>query len=378
MSKKIKFDSIATHITDRAKPALSGDLPYVGLEHLDSDSLKIRRWGHPSDVSGDKLAFTVGDVIFAKRRAYQRKAAVAEFAGICSAHAMVLRAKSDVCLPEFLPFFIQSDVFMKRAEAISVGSLSPTINWKTLAEEEFWVPSLAEQKRLVGVLGKVEAAMEKVETLQAAADKCLASVIATAMKSFETKGSQRLGDCAEVAYGLTVDAKRRISKDEVPYLRVANVQRNHINLTEIKSVGRMKGDDGYQLHAGDILVVEGHADPKEIGRAAMWTDDGTEMLHQNHLIRVRCGDKLRPRYACEVLNSSHGRHYFSARAKSTSGLNTINSSVVKDFSLPIPSLREQDAALAQIAQCHDAVASSQVRGMKMRQMKTMLLQSAFQ
>ena len=83
---------------------------YVGLEHLDSESLTIRRWGAPSDVDATKLRFWAGDIIFGRRRVYQRKLAVADFDGICSAHAMVLRAKPAVALPEFLPFFMQSDL----------------------------------------------------------------------------------------------------------------------------------------------------------------------------------------------------------------------------------------------------------------------------
>ena len=90
--------------------------------------------------------FAAGDIIFGRRRVYQRKLGVAHFDGICSAHAMVLRAKPDVVLPEFLPFFMQSDLFMERAKEISVGSLSPTINWKTLAKEEYALPPLSLSK----------------------------------------------------------------------------------------------------------------------------------------------------------------------------------------------------------------------------------------
>jgi type I restriction enzyme, S subunit len=123
-----------------------------GLEHLDPSMLHLRKWGHPSDVTGQKLAFKKGDVIFGRRRAYQRKLAVAGFDGICSAHAMVVRAKPKMILPEFLPFFLQSDIFMDRAIEISVGSLSPTINWKTLRVQEFPLPPLDEQKRIAEIL----------------------------------------------------------------------------------------------------------------------------------------------------------------------------------------------------------------------------------
>ena len=100
---------------------------------------------------GQKLRFRKGDIIFGKRRAYQRKLAVAEFDGICSAHAMVIRAKAEAVLPGFLPFLMRSDMFMERAMAISVGSLSPTINWTTLKVQEFALPPTAEQRRLADI-----------------------------------------------------------------------------------------------------------------------------------------------------------------------------------------------------------------------------------
>ena len=160
-----RFDQMATNVNVRIdNPSESGMEHYVGLEHLDADSLKIRRWGTPDDVEATKLMFKKGDIIFGRRRAYQRKLGVAEFDGICSAHAMVLRAKPDVVLPEFLPFFMQSDLFMNRAVEISVGSLSPTINWKTLAEQEFALPPINDQKGLVEVFqaaGEITSALHE-------------------------------------------------------------------------------------------------------------------------------------------------------------------------------------------------------------------------
>ncbi len=151
--RRWRFEDIAASINQRVDdPTKAGVDYYVGLEHLDSDSMKIRRWGSPEDVSATKLLFEPGDVIFGRRRAYQRKLGVAEFRGIASAHSLVLRAKPNVALPEFLPFFMQSDLFMERAQRISVGSLSPTINWRTLAKEEFALPPLDEQRRLTSIL----------------------------------------------------------------------------------------------------------------------------------------------------------------------------------------------------------------------------------
>lgn len=159
--KMVKFGDVVHNIAQRIDPADAQTDVYVGLEHLEPDTLHLRQWGHPSDVTGQKLVFKKGDVIFGRRRAYQRKLALAECDGICSAHAMVIRAKQDMILPEFLPFFLQSDMFMERAVQISVGSLSPTINWKTLKEQMFPLPPLEEQKRLAELLWAADEAVEK-------------------------------------------------------------------------------------------------------------------------------------------------------------------------------------------------------------------------
>jgi hypothetical protein len=164
-----RFDQLADQINQRVMPAEAEVDRYVGLEHLDPDSLRIRRWGDTSEVESTKLLFQPGDIIFGKRRVYQRKVAVADFAGFCSAHAMVLRAKPDTVLPEFLPFLMQSDLFMERALSISVGSLSPTINWKALAKEEFLLPPIQEQARLVETIGAAAGSRERLLDLKASA-----------------------------------------------------------------------------------------------------------------------------------------------------------------------------------------------------------------
>ncbi|RJP59613.1 MAG: restriction endonuclease subunit S [Deltaproteobacteria bacterium] len=149
--EKIKFEKIALNISERVEPQKTTLDTYVGLEHLDPDSLVVARTGKPGDVIGTKLKIYKGDIIFGKRRAYQRKVAVSHFDGIASAHSMILRANEKHIEKEFLPYFMQSDVFMNRAVQISEGSLSPTIKWKTLASQEFYLPKKEKQKELTKV-----------------------------------------------------------------------------------------------------------------------------------------------------------------------------------------------------------------------------------
>ena len=189
---RVAFGDVAVSVNDRIdNPLDAGVERYVGLEHLDSESLAIRRWAPPTAVTATKLLFRRGDIIFGRRRVYQRKLAVADFDGICSAHALVLRAKSNVVSAEFLPFFMQSDSFMRRAEAISVGSLSPTINWRTLASEEFALPPLDEQHRISAILRECDRATQALHALVEAMRVAQASVFDTLLANSITRSVVR-------------------------------------------------------------------------------------------------------------------------------------------------------------------------------------------
>lgn len=150
--KKYRFDQIAKNISERVEPSTTDLEIYVGLEHIDSESVHIKRYGKREDVNGTKLRCYPGDVIFGRRRAYQRKAAIVEFDGFCSAHSLVLRANPEVIHPNLFPFFLHSDTFMHRAVDISVGSLSPTINWGDLKKQEFILPPIDQQEQITELL----------------------------------------------------------------------------------------------------------------------------------------------------------------------------------------------------------------------------------
>lgn len=163
---KVRFDEIAENITDRIeKPNESGLEYYIGLEHLDTDQIRIKRFGSTEDVKATKFLCKKGDIIFGKRRSYLRKVAVTDRDAVVSAHSMVIRPKGDSIVPEFLPCFMQSSIFWKTAHAISEGSMSPTIKWKTMAKQEFWIPTIEEQKKMSEVLWSIEENSEKMKRL---------------------------------------------------------------------------------------------------------------------------------------------------------------------------------------------------------------------
>ena len=159
---KVRFDALAENIVEHVEvPSKSGYDRFIGGDYLDPGSLKITRWGSTDDVEAQKLLFKKGHILFGKRNAYLRKVAYADFDGVCSAHMLVLQAKPDYIIEEFLPFFMQTDQFWERALMISEGSMSPTIKWKILAQQEFVIPPKDEQRRIADILWAVDETIER-------------------------------------------------------------------------------------------------------------------------------------------------------------------------------------------------------------------------
>jgi len=287
--RMVRFDEIAENVTERVEPAdaaAEGIERYVGLEHLDSESLKIRRWGTPDDVIGTKLRFKAGDIIFGRRRCYQRKLAVADFDGICSAHAMVLRAKENLVEADFLPFFMQSDMFMERALAISVGSLSPTINWRTLKVQEFPLPPRAEQRRIADILWAVEKSIWRYSEVISHVQKARTALVDHACAQGLRDGwrSVCLGDiCIEKgAYGANAAAKP-YDRSRPRYVRITDIDENG-ELIPDDPVTADVHDDSYMLADGDLLFAR---TGNTVGKVFLYRHEHGPCIYAGYLVRFR-------------------------------------------------------------------------------------------
>lgn len=331
-----RFDQMATNVNVRIdNPSESGMEHYVGLEHLDADSLKIRRWGTPNDVEATKLMFKKGDIIFGRRRAYQRKLGVAEFDGICSAHAMVLRAKPEVVLPEFLPFFMQSDLFMNRAVEISVGSLSPTINWKTMAAQEFVLPPLNEQSRLATTLAAQTDVIETKQEVLIALERCLKSTRAQILsegllgKIDETTGlpvgwsREPLGNLVEFLDHKRVpikEADRSKRRGEYPYYGASGV---------IDSI------DDYLFDEDLILVGEDGANVLDRSSPLAFKVSGKIWVNNHaHVLRVLAPNNID--YLVDYLESITYKPYVTGTAQPK-----LNKAALSGVPVPVPNGEEQ-------------------------------------
>ena len=222
---KYRFDQIAINSTEKKKPAEEDRFTYLGLEHLDSGTLRVTRFGTEVAPVGEKLVMHKGDVLFGKRRAYQKKVAIAPFDGIFSAHGMVLRPKEDVIDKDFFPLFISSDYFLDAAIKISVGSLSPTINWHDLKELEFELPDLAAQHKLAEILWSINDTMEAYKNLISATDELVKSQFMEQFGSYlgdETRCATVEQVCTVFADGDWIESKDQ-ADDGIRLIQTGNV-----------------------------------------------------------------------------------------------------------------------------------------------------------
>ena len=157
----------------KQKVPVGQELPTVGLEHLDPGEVELAHWDEGVETTFTK-AFSKGQVLFGRRRAYLRKAAVAPFDGICSGDITVIAPKDNVS-PRLLPFIIQNDALFEHAVTNSAGSLSPRVKWQSLSQFEFELPSIAKQEELADILWTAQETRSHYRQLLTACDDVVKS-----------------------------------------------------------------------------------------------------------------------------------------------------------------------------------------------------------
>ncbi len=148
--------------------------PTVGLEHLIPEEITLTAWDE-NRVNTFTKVFRKGNVLFGRRRAYLKKAAVAPFDGICSGDITVIEAKPDRILPELLPFIIQNDALFSFAVSKSAGSLSPRIKWEHLKNFEFELPDMNHQRKLADLLWAMDTTKKAYQKLIKTTDELVKS-----------------------------------------------------------------------------------------------------------------------------------------------------------------------------------------------------------
>ena len=337
-----RFDDIAFNSKEKKKPTEEDKYTYIGLEHLDSGSLTVTRWGADVAPTGEKLVMRKGDVLFGKRRAYQKKVAIAPFDGIFSAHGMVLRPKESVITKDFFPLFISSDYFLDEAIKISVGSLSPTINWSDLKELKFDLPSLEEQKRIAPLILAAIDTKNAYKKLLLKIDELVKSQFIEMFGDPESalRSTHTISEVADVQVGIVIKPTRFYANgtDGVKAFRSLNIGPMSIKDDDwvYFTHEAMKETQRTVAHTGDVLIVRS-GNP---GTSCVVPPEYNGCNVIDLIIAHPMTDKVLPEYLCAFTNMPHGKNQIDAQQRGVAQKH-FNVGMYNNLKLILPSIEKQ-------------------------------------
>ena len=334
---KYRFEQIAINSTEKKKPVEEDRFTYLGLEHLDSGSLKVTRFGSDVAPIGEKLVMRKGDVLFGKRRAYQKKVAIAPFDGIFSAHGMVLRPNVEVIDPDFFPLFISSDYFLDAAIKISVGSLSPTINWRDLKILEFDLPDLETQRKLAAVLWSINDTMESYKKLISATDELVKSQFMEQFGNLDSNTKhypiKKLSEIADYWNGLTYKPTDTVQDGTgILVLRSSNIQNGALSFDDnVRVTCPIK--EKLFVKENDILLSSRNGSAALVGKTALIKGLTEPMTFGAFMMIIRSSyyPFLKTYFEMPVFRKQI--------STGTSTINQITGKMLNDISIPVPELK---------------------------------------
>ena len=313
-----------------------------------------------------------GDFVLNNQQAWRGSVGVSDFSGIVSPAYLVLTlSKQYLARYANLLFRDQSMVDQYLICSKGVGSIQRNLYWPHLKRVGVVVPPPDEQAAIVRFLnwaiGRLERAIRAKRKVIALLNEQKQAIIHRAVTRglapsvpLKNSGVPWLGEIPKhwevlpLKGACVVQSGITLGKDytghalsEYPYLRVANVQAGHVNLSVVKSI-RVTNAEATRcmLQSGDVLMTEG-GDLDKLGRGCVWNGQISPCLHQNHVFAVRPDpSRLEPRFLAALLGTSYARAYFQSTAKQTTNLAATNKTKLGMLKVLLPGVEEQQQILA--------------------------------
>jgi len=248
----------------------------------------------------------------------------------------------------FFKWLALSGQFARGSRGVGIHHLGA----KALSEWNVPVPPLPEQDRIVAAIeeqfSRLDAGVAALERVHQNLSRMRSAAFALIANSVDARVT--LGEIADVVGGVTKDAKRQSDPSfvEVPYLRVANVQRGYLDLSVVTTIRVPTTTVGkLRLEPGDILFNEG-GDRDKLGRGWIWEAKIKDCIHQNHVFRARLlTDKFDPKFV-SMHGNTFGRMWFEKMGKQTTNLASLNLTTLKSFPVPNLPIERQREIVAEV------------------------------
>lgn len=282
--------------------------------------------------------------------------------------------------PEYLAYWLEWS--RRRLVELASGATFKEINKSTLKKLPIPLPPLKEQRRIVSLLDRAADIRRRADAARAKARAIIPALFldmfgdpATNPKGWPT---QRLAELADIGSGLTKGRKLNGSATiPTPYLRVANVQADRLDLSQIKLIDATEDDrQRCRLATNDLLMTEG-GDIDKLGRCAIWRGQIDLCLHQNHVFRVRMGKSVVPAFAQAFMQCEAARGYFLRVAKRTTGIASINKTQLGKLPVWVPPLPLQSTFANQAQRLETTVGALDAAATRAKEMAEALSNQVF-
>lgn len=374
--KKYRFDQVCRQVNEATKdPAAEGLDHVIGLEHIEPNNLHITHWDTLEKETTFTRKFKKGQVLFGRRRAYQRKVAYAVFDGICSGDILVFEAIEKVMLPELLPFLIQSEGFFQKALATSAGSLSPRTKFKELADYEFLLPPKAEQKRLAELLWAADEVVEKEKREKSQLDLYRQSKLKSIFQSANT--FVRLKDLpikeinglwkTEDSDSIEVSVIRSTEFSDYGTICFDRLEPMPVKISQYKT---------RKLLPSDIVVERSGGGPDQpVGRVCYFEKEDGEYSFSNFTscIRVSNNNVILPKYLFYFLEYYWEMGGTDRIQNQTTGIRNLDYELYKMTKIPMLTINEQKQAINVIDQIQQSIFASKAQIEQSQQIKQELI-----
>ena len=315
------------------------DVPIVGLEHLISQELRFTDYEVNTDNTFTK-SFRKGQILFGRRRAYLKKAAIAEIDGVCSGDITVIEAIPGKVDSQLLPFIIQNDRLFDFAVSRSAGGLSPRVKWEHLADYELELPSIEEQRVLAKKLWAAYELKEAYKKMIAAIDEMVKSQFIEMSKAWPV---MKLNGHVDIIRGVSYkpsDVVSSLDANSVGILRANNIANGEINTNEMVYVDQSRVSDAQRIRIGDIIVCASSGSQSLVGKAAINKNLTREYAHGAFCLLIRCNNTILPKYLNIYLQTALYRNQIESLSCGSNILN-IKAGHLTSLDIPIPDIKQQ-------------------------------------
>lgn len=382
--RQVKFGDVVQLSKARSQDPLADGIDrYVGLEHLEPSDLRIRSWGNVADGVTFTSVFKPGQVLFGKRRAYQRKVAVADFSGVCSGDIYVLETTDPkVLLPELLPFICQTDAFFDHAVGTSAGSLSPRTNWTSLADFEFVLPPIDEQTRVVAAMAAYDECFESCRALQDSGRVLLQSLLDRMWSKFP---SQKIASLIQARlieppqdgnHGEKHPKASDYVPEGVPFVMASDLKAGRVDFAHCSKIPEALARTlriGF-ARPGDILLSH-KGTVGEVARLGGLKTDFVMLTPQVTYYRVVDQSKLAPDWLYFAFQTPGFKRLLEQYGKQSTRA-YVGITTQRELSIPLAAPNDQSQTLSELIAAEKAVSATVQRAIAVAEMRQQLLAEA--